>query len=116
LVRHGRRANLSNIAPRIQRKFRSTDAIWFALQIAPSPIGMAQTLSDGMTKASIIHSQGQARFSDLSRSIPQLLVIGVLILALGAVPARAQYRAIPDYIGIGAGQQFRNDINLEFPF
>jgi hypothetical protein len=77
---------------------------------------MAQTLSDGMTKASIIHSQGQARFSDLSRSIPQLLVIGVLILALGAVPARAQYRAIPDYIGIGAGQQFRNDINLEFPF
>jgi len=36
---------------------------------------------------------------------------GALILLLSGARAWAQYSPIPNYVGIGAGQQFRNDIN-----
>jgi hypothetical protein len=70
--------------------------------------------SDGMTKVNTIQSQDALRRSkkyDLAHSVAQLLAAGALILTFGASSAHAQYKAIPDYIGIGAGQQFRNDIN-----
>ena len=39
------------------------------------------------------------------------LVFAALITAAAVAIAQAQYRPIPNYIGIGAGQEFRNDIN-----
>jgi hypothetical protein len=40
----------------------------------------------------------------------KLLILKILILSWAA-PGQAQYQPIPNYTGIGAGQQFRNDIN-----
>src|SRR5580704_8234262 len=52
------------------------------------------------------------RFFGNGRCAATLTVLGALaIVAMAAPPALAQYRAIPNYVGIGAGLQFRNDIN-----
>src|ERR1700722_1596110 len=52
------------------------------------------------------------RFFGNSRCAATLTVLGALaIVAMAAPPALAQYRAIPNYVGIGAGLQFRNDVN-----
>ncbi len=46
-------------------------------------------------------------------SSPRIVgILGALgILLSGATAAHAQFRPIPNYVGIGAGAQFRNDIN-----
>ncbi len=52
------------------------------------------------------------RFTEQSRTARSLAALGALGLVVStAVLAHAQYRAIPNYVGIGAGLQFRNDIN-----
>lgn len=46
------------------------------------------------------------------RHIRTIEILGTLVMILAAAAvAHAQYRAIPNYVGIGAGLQFRNDIN-----
>ena len=40
-----------------------------------------------------------------------LVVLLLTLLTFAAVPARAQYQPIPNYSGVGAGQQFRNNVN-----
>jgi hypothetical protein len=39
------------------------------------------------------------------------MLTAMMIVAMTATVALAQYRAIPNYVGIGAGLQFRNDVN-----
>jgi len=39
-----------------------------------------------------------------------LYAFALCVIACGS--AAAQYQPIPNYIGVGAGQKFRNDINL----
>src|SRR5271154_6706421 len=39
------------------------------------------------------------------------MLTALIIVATAATVALAQYRAIPNYVGIGAGLQFRNDVN-----
>lgn len=40
-----------------------------------------------------------------------LVLICLALMAVPGLPVRAQYQPIPNYIGIGAGLQFRTDIN-----
>src|SRR5579859_731329 len=52
---------------------------------------------------------GMAGIVRYARAIVQL---GTLAIMVGATAvANAQFRAIPNYVGVGAGLQFRNDIN-----
>ena len=44
-----------------------------------------------------------------ARVIAQLGTLAIVVAT--ATVARAQFRAIPNYVGVGAGLQFRNDIN-----
>src|SRR5580698_813338 len=46
------------------------------------------------------------------RRIRAIEILGTLVMIVAAAAvAHAQYRAIPNYVGIGAGLQFRNDVN-----
>jgi hypothetical protein len=67
-----------------------------------------------MIKAKILQSEDRSPLSTSHRSAYAVALFGLaclLIQALMARPARAQYKPIPDYVGIGAGQQFRSDVN-----
>ena len=51
-------------------------------------------------------------FAGIARYARTIATLGTLAIFAGAATfAHAQFRAIPNYVGIGAGLQFRNDIN-----
>jgi hypothetical protein len=56
-----------------------------------------------------LKTKGLAGIARYSRAITTLSALAVVIAAVTI--ADAQFRPIPNYIGIGAGLQFRNDIN-----
>jgi len=59
-----------------------------------------------------LKTKGLAGIARYSRTITTLSALAVVIVAVTI--AHAQFRPIPNYIGIGAGLQFRNDINSHF--
>src|ERR1700687_1299404 len=51
-------------------------------------------------------------FKGIANCVPTLETLGALaIWVAAATVAHAQFRPIPNYVGIGAGAQFRNDVN-----
>src|ERR1700687_5995133 len=51
-------------------------------------------------------------FKGIANCVPTLETLGALAICAGAATvAHAQFRPIPNYVGIGAGAQFRNDVN-----
>jgi hypothetical protein len=50
------------------------------------------------------------RLREMCRKFVTMLVSGLAAVSLTGI-ARAQYQPIPNYTGVGAGQQFRDDIN-----
>jgi hypothetical protein len=55
---------------------------------------------------------GLTGFSGISNYVRTVRALGALALWAAAVTvAHAQFRPIPNYVGIGAGAQFRNDVN-----
>jgi hypothetical protein len=50
--------------------------------------------------------------TSITQHVQTIALLGTMAIVISAATtAYGQFRAIPDYIGVGAGLQFRNDIN-----